>query len=138
MRFLDAHFAVSLALASVLWTVQLVIYPAFKFIDPAQFERWHYRYTGAISWIVAPLILTQTSGVAGRLVVLGWPDGIWWIEFISTLIAWAVTCLVSIPLHKSLQRERTEAAMSSLVRTNWWRTAAWTLSAMCSGLATRT
>jgi len=37
MRFLDAHFAVSLALAAVLWTVQLVIYPAFKFIDPNHF-----------------------------------------------------------------------------------------------------
>jgi hypothetical protein len=138
MRFLDAHFAVSLALAAVLWTVQLVIYPAFKFIDPSHFAKWHYRYTGAITWIVAPLILIQFSGVAGRFVVLGRPNMIWWVELFCTLIAWAVTFLVSVPLHNQLQRERNEAAMNSLVRTNWWRTAAWTLTAICSALAART
>jgi len=138
MRFLDAHFAVSLALAVVLWSVQLVIYPAFTFIDPNHFERWHYRYTGAITWIVAPLMLTQFSGVAGRLILLGRPNVIWWVELSCTLIAWTVTFLVSVPLHNRLQRERNEATMNSLVRTNWWRTAAWTLTAICSALAART
>lgn len=138
MRFLDAHFAVSLALAAVLWTVQLVIYPAFKFIDPNHFGKWHYRYTGAITWIVAPLMLTQFAGVAGRFVVLGRPDSIWWVELFCTLIAWAVTFLVSVPLHNRLQRERNEAAMNSLVRTNWWRTIAWSLTAICSALAAGT
>jgi hypothetical protein len=138
MRFLDAHFAVSLALAAVLWTVQLVIYPAFKFIDPSHFAKWHYRYTGAITWIVAPLMLIQSSGVAGRFVVLGGPNMIWWVELFCTLIAWALTFLVSVPLHNQLQRERNEAAMNALVRTNWWRTAAWTLTAICSALAART
>jgi len=138
MRFLDAHFAVSLALAVVLWSVQLVIYPAFTFIDPNHFERWHYRYTGAITWIVAPLMLAQFSGVAGRLILLGRPNVIWWVELSCTLIAWTVTFLVSVPLHNRLQRERNEATMNSLVRTNWWRTAAWTLTAICSALAART
>jgi hypothetical protein len=67
MTYLQAHAAVSFALACVLWTVQLVIYPAFPFIDPRLFQSWHNRYTGAITWVVAPLILLQTAGVAARL-----------------------------------------------------------------------
>ena len=133
--FLSSHFAVSLALAAVLWTVQLIIYPAFRYIDATQFERWHYRYTGAITWIVAPLILSQTGGVALRLFVLESPDGLWFLEAFFTVLAWAVTGFVSIPIHKKLQQARTDAAVTALVRTNWWRTAAWSLSAACSWFA---
>ena len=119
----------------MLWTVQLIIYPAFGVIDAKQFERWHYHYTGAITWIVAPLILIQTGGVGLKLLVLESPDKLWFLEAFFTLVAWAVTVFVSIPIHKKLQRERTDAAVSALVRTNWWRTAAWSLTAVCSWLA---
>jgi hypothetical protein len=135
MAILWIHFAVSLALAAVLWVVQLVIYPAFRHIAPETFERWHYDYTGAITWVVAPLILTQTTGVAARLVILGKPNALWWLEALCTAIAWAVTATVSVPLHNRLQRARCEAAMTSLVRSNWWRTAAWSTTAICSAIA---
>jgi uncharacterized membrane protein len=137
MHFLQTHAAISLSLACVLWTVQLVIYPAFRFIDPALFARWHNGYTGAITWIVAPLILLQTGGVAGRLIILGRPDFLWGIEAISTLLAWFVTVAVSVPIHAKLQQARCEHSMQRLVSTNWLRTAAWTATAICSWLAAR-
>ncbi|NBV87014.1 MAG: hypothetical protein EBS01_12310 [Verrucomicrobia bacterium] len=133
--FLNGHFAVSLALAAVLWTVQLVIYPAFRVIDARHFESWHYGYTGAITWIVAPLILLQAGGVAFRPFLWETPNGLWFLEASSTLLAWAVTGFVSIPIHKQLQKARTDAAVSALVRSNWWRTAAWSIAAICSGFA---
>lgn len=137
MNFLQTHAAISLSLACVLWAVQLVIYPAFRFIDPVHFGRWHNGYTGAITWIVAPLILLQTGGVAGRLVVLGGPDLLWGIEALSTLLAWIVTFAVSVPIHARLQEKRCEQSMRRLVTTNWLRTAAWTTTAICSWVAAR-
>jgi hypothetical protein len=135
MNFLHSHAAVSLALACVLWTVQLVIYPAFRFIDAGVFHRWHHNYTGAITWVVAPLILIQTGGVAGRLVVLGTPDWLWITECVCTAVAWAVTVFVSVPLHTRLQRLRNEEDMRKLVWTNWLRTVSWSATAVCSWLA---
>lgn len=132
MDYFHAHAAVSLSLACVVWTVQLVIYPAFRFIDPSLFEHWHYRYTGAITWIVAPLILLQTAGVAARLLFLGKPDLLWTAEASFTLAAWCVTFASSVPLHTRLQKSRCEAAMRKLVLTNWLRTASWTAAAVCS------
>ena len=135
MNLLSSHAAVNLALACVLWTVQLVIYPAFRSIDPGIFHRWHYQYTGAITWIVAPLILLQTAGVAGRLVFLEKPDWLWLTEASCTALAWAVTFFVSVPLHARLQRARSEEDMRRLVVTNWLRTAAWSATSVCSWLA---
>lgn len=135
MKFLQAHAAVNLSLACVLWTVQLVIYPAFRFIEPGAFACWHNRYTGAISWIVAPLILLQTAGVAGRFLFLNSPDLLWLCEALSTLAAWYVTFAISVPIHAQLQKKRCESAMRKLVLTNWLRTAAWTGTTVCSWIA---
>ena len=135
MLFPHAHAAVSLSLATVLWTVQLIIYPAFRFIDPSLFHKWHYRYTGAVTWIVAPLMFLQLGGVAGRLLALPKADALWYLEAALTALAWAVTVLISVPLHSLLQKERDEAAMRRLVRTNWLRTLAWSGTAACSWIS---
>ena len=135
MDFPHSHAAVSLALACVLWLVQLVIYPAFQWIDPVHFSRWHYSYTGAVTWIVAPLMFIQAAGVAGRFLILPAPDGLWAVECFCTGLAWGVTFFVSVPMHARLQRARDEAAMRKLVGTNWLRTAAWSGSAVCSWVA---
>jgi hypothetical protein len=136
---LQAHAAISLALAAVLWLVQLVVYPAFPWIDPARFVAWHQGYTGAVTWVVAPLILLQTAGVAGRWWITQRTEPLWWLEAGCTLMAWAVTVFVSVPLHGRMQQElppevRLEA-MEQLLRTNWLRTAAWSVCAGCSWLA---
>ena len=139
MGILQAHAAVSLALAAVLWIVQLVVYPAFRWIDPALFVLWHEGYTGAVTWVVAPLILLQTAGVAGRYCFLENLEPLWLLEAACTLAAWAVTVFVSVPIHNRLQRGLPRAeqlsAMQRLVQTNWPRTLAWSVSAACSWIA---
>ncbi len=139
MGILQAHAAVSLALAAVVWLVQLVVYPAFRWIEPARFVSWHEGYTGAVTWVVAPLMLLQAAGVAARYWFLEGPEPLWLLEAACTLAAWAVTVFVSVPMHARLQTELSPesrlAAMRRLVRTNWPRTAAWSVCAVCSGLA---
>lgn len=139
MGILQAHAAVSLALAAVLWLVQLVVYPAFSWIDPARFTVWHHGYTGAVTWVVAPLMLLQAAGVAGRFWLVERAGPSWILEVACTVLAWAVTAFVSVPIHNRLQGDLAAAvrlaAMQELVRTNWLRTAAWTVCAGCSWLA---
>jgi len=136
---LQAHAAVSLALASVLWVVQLVVYPAFLWIDPVRFPLWHNGYTGAITWVVAPLIVLQAVGVAGRFWFMAQTELLWYVEAACTLIAWAVTVFVSVPIHASLQVDLPSAsrlaAMRRLVQTNWLRTLPWSVCAACSWIA---
>ncbi len=139
MGILQAHAAISLALAAVLWVVQLVVYPVFRWIEPARFVLWHEGYTGAITWVVAPLMLLQVAGVAARYCLLESLDPLWLLEAACTLTAWAATVFVSVPLHSSLQSqlslEERFAVMGRLVRTNWPRTMAWSVCAACSWIA---
>jgi len=44
----------------------------------------------------------------------------------------AVTLLASIPAHEALTRGYDPDAHRRLLRTNWWRTAAWTLRGILS------
>jgi hypothetical protein len=124
---------VSVALAAVLWTVQLVIYPAFRWIDPSRFTRWHRGYTPAITVIVAPLILGQLAVVLAGVVAGPPPHSPWLlVELVACAVAWVVTFAVSVPIHRQLQDRHLPDQIDRLIRTNWIRTAAWTLAAIAS------
>ena len=47
----DAGFIV------LIWAVQLVIYPSFKFYSNANLLKWHRLYTKRVTVIVLPLML---------------------------------------------------------------------------------
>ncbi len=100
---------------------------------------WHEGYTGAVTWVVAPLMLLQLAGVAARYLFLESLEPLWLLEAACTLAAWAVTVFVSVPLHSRLQEQLPPglrlAAMRRLVQTNWPRTVAWSVCAVCSWIA---
>jgi hypothetical protein len=119
------HMAVTWALVGLIWTVQLVQYPAFALVGGTQFTAFHEHHSLRISWLVGPLmgceLLTglallwhRPSGLSATLLVPG-----------LALIAlnWAWTAFVAVPLHRRLSGR--VQAQSKLVATNWVRTAAW-------------
>lgn len=126
------NLKVSSALAAVLWVVQLVVYPAFASIDPGNFCAWHRRYTRTIGCVVAPLILIQAAAVAHAWGSLSPAPGPLVVQSLAILVAWGVTAAVSVPLHHRLGKSRDPVAMQRLVRTNWWRTLAWSLAALAA------
>lgn len=131
-----ANQLLSVGLAAVLWTVQLVIYPAFRWIEPARFVAWHRSYTPAITVIVAPLILGQLAVLLLALFAAAGPVSRWLlVELGCCAVAWAVTFTVSVPIHQQLQRHRSSTAIDRLISTNWIRTLAWSGAALASLLA---
>lgn len=122
----------SSALAAVLWVVQLVVYPAFAAIDPHLFCAWHRRYTRTIGCVVVPLILIQAAAVAHAWGGASPAPGLLIVQSLAMGVAWGVTAAVSVPLHHRLGKARDPVAMRQLVRTNWWRTLAWSLAAVAA------
>lgn len=128
MSPVEANRIVGAGLLVLIWLVQLVIYPAFHDIDPAGFRAWHAGYTATVTWVVAPLMLLQ-AGLAVWLWVAGaGPRWLLGVNVALIAIAWGVTFWISIPCHNALQRELSSQVIDRLVRTNWLRTAAWTLA----------
>jgi hypothetical protein len=54
---------------------------------------------------------------------------------LAVVVAWVVTFAVSVPLHGVLAAGKDAAAIEQLIRTNWLRTAAWTVAAVAGYIA---
>ena len=109
-----------------IWNIQLVVYPSFRYFSTDSLLKWHETYTGAVSTIVMPLMITQLTLHAWRVY-----DSFSLSNLLLLLLAmstWAVTFVIFVPLHNkiSLGYELKENLVS-LVSYNWIRTALWSL-----------
>lgn len=135
-----AHAASTSALAGLIWTVQLVVYPGFA--EVGRTTAWpavhaaHTRRTGALvglPWAVQGLTLVA--------LLVRRPDGVdlplLLVVAVLAAVPVLVTVAVSVPMHGRLSRGWDDGAWRRLVRTSWWRTAAWTAGAVCAALLVR-
>jgi len=110
-------------MTGLIWAIQILHYPAFRYVDEKQFEKFHLFHTKKITWIVLPLMTVEL--VTGILLVLFFPDQQFWINFFAILMIWARTFFLSVPMHHLLEKGRNERAIDRLVLTNWFRTILW-------------
>jgi hypothetical protein len=127
-----ANLAATLLMTGAIWIVQAVHYPLFAAVGAEGFVRYEAEHQRRITWFVAPVMLVEmASGIA---MVAGWrPEAVpaWAAIAGLALIGflWISTAAVQVPLHTRLSGGFDAAAHRALVRTNWWRTAAWSLRA---------
>ncbi len=110
----------------LIWMVQLIIYPGFRFYSPEELQSWHRRYTPRISFIVIPLMLGQLM-LHGTL--LQQEKTVYGIgSFSLVLLVWLLTFTVFVPRHKSITAgEFSDKTLKELVDFNWARTLIWSL-----------
>lgn len=120
---LVAQAVATLALAGLVWFVQLVHYPLFARVPRdafAAYEREHARRT---TWVVAPLMAVEA--VCAVVLLALEPGAPTVLGALLLGVVWASTFLVQVPCHRILERGWDMAAHRRLVRTNWLRTGAW-------------
>ncbi len=130
----SVNLAVSWALTTLIWLVQLIVYPGFHRIPPGRFVDYHRWYAIRITVVVLPLMLAELVFLAG-----------WWLSgaegtpaYIATLtvsIVWLSTFGLQVPIHKRLQAGKSNDLIKRLVATNWIRTAAWSFKALIVTMA---
>lgn len=126
MALLALHASAACAMAAVLWYVQLVHYPRFAAIPPADFPAYQAANIRRTACLVAPLMAVE----AAAALTLAWRDGAAaWTGLSALALAWASTILVQLPLHRALTRGFDPVLLERLLRTNWLRTAAWSARA---------
>ena len=119
MRLLiDAGFVV------LIWAVQLVIYPSFKFYTKAHLFQWHRSYTKRVTFIVLPLMASQLVLAIIHLIKTQNFYTIFSITIIVTL--WLLTFLIFVPLHQSIDTGKpVKNVCLKLEKKNWIRTLLW-------------
>jgi hypothetical protein len=123
------HLAATLFMVGVIWFVQVVHYPLLARVGSAEavaYEQAHTRRTGRV---VGPAMLLEAASAALLLWVrpAGVSDLQAGVGAALLAVAWASTWLVQVPCHDRLCREFDRVVHRRLVRSNWVRTAAWSL-----------
>lgn len=124
-----AHCATALYMTGVIWFVQVVHYPLFARIGVAEFCSYEQRHTALTTWVIAPPMLVELA--TALLLIWFRPPGVFnlqvWSGIILLAVIWGSTFLVQVPCHEILSEKLDAAVLKRLVRTNWLRTAAWSL-----------
>lgn len=132
------HAGVTTALAGLIWTVQIVVYPGLRTVgaslrmvdDSEAWPRVHAAHTRTMAAVVGPPWAVQGLCVAALLVLQPSPLVLITAALAATTVG--LTVALSVPLHTRLAQGYDDALARRLVRTNWWRTAAWSAGAVCA------
>jgi hypothetical protein len=123
------NLIVTAMLTGLIWTIQLVHYPSFRFIrenDFSEFEKFHCH---SVSFIVAPLMLMEL--VLASLLLNFHLDSEFFavvlITFSLVLLVWLSTLIFQMPYHNKLAKGYDPLVQKLLVKSNWIRTIAWSI-----------
>jgi hypothetical protein len=119
------NLILSSMLAMLIWIIQVVHYPSFRFVDEKLFSSFHSFHSRSISYLVMPLLIlelivtaTLVSKLPTNLLVLA-------SSFLAAGI-WFITFFVSVPCHNILSKTHDSKTIEKLIKTNWIRTLLWT------------
>ncbi len=110
----------------LIWLVQLVIYPGFRYYSKENLIAWHQKYTLGISLVVIPLMFGQliSAGLQWSLTANSYT--LWSMVLIAGV--WLSTFLQFVPIHNAISKGIFDNdLLNRLVNHNWLRTALWTV-----------
>lgn len=124
-KLILAHLAVCFFMTGLIWTIQLVHYPAFRFTDMSKFTEFTGFHERSITPITAIPMLLEL--ITGAFLLYQFKDIFFLINFVLIVCVWISTFFLSVPLHVKLTASRDEKLIEKLIFTNWPRTILWTL-----------
>lgn len=125
-----AHFGITCSLVGLIWLVQIVVYPLMNRVGETSFIVWHARYTTSMSYCVGPMMLAELA-TAAWLLCTGKRDAAFLTSLGLLAIIWLSTAFIQVPMHHQLSQGFDQVAHEKLITSNWIRTSAWTLRALC-------
>jgi len=119
------HLIITSALVGIIWLIQLVHYPGFKYLDSDLTRDFHKMHTSKITPIVAPLMCAEMGLTC--IDIYKQPSAATVLHLALVIIIWLSTFMMQVPLHQKLTVEYDQKSINKLIKTNWIRTSAWTL-----------
>lgn len=115
-------------MTGLIWLIQLVHYPTFKYVDKNNFTDFSDFHTKQITKIVLPAMLLEIA-TSAVLIYLNF-NILFVINFILNSIIFITTFFLSVPKHEKLKIEKNKFIINSLILTNWPRTLIWSLRSL--------
>ena len=126
------HTVFTLAMFGLMWAGQVVVYPQFRSVTPADCASYAADHSGRITAALA-LVAPAEVVFAGWL-FLDTPSGLSrtavFVSGALLVAGWVATALFFGPLHSKFQDAYDRDLISQLITTNWFRTALWSARAV--------
>lgn len=126
-----ANLILSSMLTCLIWLIQILHYPSFRFVNQDHFTAFEAFHTRSISYIVMPLMLAEL-GTSIYLLIQNPRNSYFYVTLGMVVLIWLSTFLFSIPCHNILSRGHDSATIDKLILTNWPRTVLWTSKLLLS------
>ncbi len=123
--FLIIQVFVSLVLLGLIWTIQLVHYPSFHYVEESHFVSFEAHHTFSVSLIVLPLMIIEL--ITAFIIYFEDSSMLLALNLLCLIMIWTATFTLSVPCHKVLSKTKSAAAIDKLVKTNWIRTILWSI-----------
>lgn len=121
-----AHAAATLFLVGLIWTIQIVHYPLFRFVGEPTYTAYQSAHMNAITLLVGPVMLVELFTGFLLFGVPNLPPLPVWIGMGLIGVVWLATACVNVPQHTTLSMGFETGIHQALVASNWIRTLAWT------------
>ena len=119
-----SQLIVDSGLLVLIWLVQLIIYPSFRYVADQYFAAWHARYTSLIALVAGPMMLAQVGIELMHIV----SQNLRWLRIGIIAAIWISTFGLSVPCHKRLHSGRKKrVSVERLIKSNWIRTILWSI-----------
>jgi len=132
---LDAlRLAADTGVLTLIWLVQLVIYPSLSRYTEGNLKAWHPEYTRRVTFVILPLMLSQlVLAIYSSIQLGGWLN---FVHLLLVIIAWAITFIKAVPMHQELdESENALDVAKRLTQLNLSRTIVWTIAWLISIIA---
>lgn len=117
------HLAATTGMLTLLWTVQILVYPQMKEVPLESFGPYHRKHMRRICWIVGPLFVVEGLTAAVSFILGCTVAPVLQTFSLGLFLAVnTVTFRVFVRLHRRLSREPSGETITRLVRLNWIRT----------------
>lgn len=132
---LGLHYFCCSFMTGLIWIVQLIHYPTFKFLDRDRFDEYEIFHTRRITALIGPVMLFELG--SGLFLFYLWKNVYFWQMLLNVILLgliWLVTLFISRPFHQRLLKRFDPELCHKLIKTNWIRTILWSIRCLILGL----
>ena len=116
---------VTIGLVVLIWLVQILQYPFFRYLDRENFLEAMLFHQNRITIIVMPLMAAEI--IICILLTVLYPSLSTYLQMALVTLIWLSTFFIQVPLHNQLLNGPNLDVIKKLTLSNWIRTGLWTL-----------
>ena len=132
---LGLHYFCCSFMTGLIWVIQIIHYPSFKFLDRDRFSEFEKFHLKRLAYLGGPVMVFELcSGVA---LFYFWKNVYFFpmlINIVLLAIIWLVTLFFTRPYEVKLLKRFDIKLLHKLIMINWIRTILWSIRCLSLGL----